>query len=204
MNEFEITCKAKNNDQEALMRLWGKYRKILIGMIGKYRSYHHLSQSEMESEAFEVLLKKLGIFNPEKVRKDPAVWSFSYMLTRGAGDARNRLKNVAGKQNLEKEYFDEDTTLLGSAQNASSIFTVYDPEKVIDSMGKTPKEKTEVFFKSLTPLQRYALDLRRSGRSIAEVADRMGFCRSTIQCWIADARDLASSVFGIRYGKGRC
>jgi len=80
--EFMLVIRAKTGDVAAAKKLWGKYKDILVPM---FRHCKNLTtEDERVSEAALVFARKLELFKPEKVRKQPKDWTFSYMLVGGA------------------------------------------------------------------------------------------------------------------------
>ena len=210
MTEYAITCMAKQGDKKAVEWLWGKYKKSLCGIIGKYWGYHHLPQDEIEEEAIDVLFHKLEIFKPEKVKKTGDVWSFSYMLTSGASHCRNRLKTQGKIDNKIDLYDDTQTgddtpfskTVYRALNFDPSRFDQNNPETaILKTIDGTPGEKASLFLKLLSPLQKTILKLRRRGLTVAQVADRMGRSPYVIRKALTETKQAASSVFGIAYGK---
>ena len=209
VSEFEIVSRAKQGDKQAVEWVWRKYYRLLVGRIYKFRGYHHLSKEEIEGEALDVLFHKLEIFKPERVRKSPDVWSFSYMLSSGAGHARDRLKTRAKVESKVDPYDDtvtgDDTPLsriVNRAYDADPTkFEENNPENtVIKTIDGTPEQKARQFLKALTPIQRTVLKLRREGLTLFQVADRMGRSFSSVRNLLTETKQAASSFFGFRYG----
>jgi len=204
--EFSIVCRAKNGDQDAVEWIWRKYRKLMVGMIGKYWWYHRLSEGEMESEATMAMLHKLEIFKPERVKKSPEEWEFKYMLINAAYHCRSRLKTAAKRKQEEdgesfeeiEEYSHDRTMLKDMVVNNEHQYYVYNPEDIaIRSMDETPEEKAERLMSMLTPIQKTLLELRRKEMTVQEIADHMGWGFTKVRKQIVQARELAHVVFGV-------
>jgi len=210
ISEFEMVCRAKKGDKQAVEWVWRKYYRLLVGRIYKFRGYHHLSKDEIEGEALDVLFHKLEVFKPDRVKKTPDVWSFSYMLSSGAGHARDRLKTRAKIDNRTDPYDDtstgDDTPLsriVNRAYDADPTkFDQNNPENtVIKTIDGTPEQKARQFLKALTPIQRTLLRLRQQGLTLVEVADRMDFSFTRVRNLLTITKQQAVSIFGLPYGK---
>jgi len=109
INEFDLTVAAHNGDQAAAAVLWKRYKRRMMGVIGKYNyRLYQLSDEELESEAADLFMHKLkNIFKPEKVRKSHDEWSFSYMLTGGSRNLRDKIINKNRNYGYYVDGYDE-------------------------------------------------------------------------------------------------
>jgi RNA polymerase sigma factor (sigma-70 family) len=211
--EFDIVCRAKNKDKDAIEWIWKKYRSLMVGMIGDYWWYHRLTEGEMESEAFVSMLRKLEVFRPEKIGKTVEEWRFKYMLISAAWHCRNRLKTKAIRDyTYEGDSYDEDKEMREPGRFSEYIrecpiprdildlnferFQEYNPENIImRETEESLENKAKCFMDMITPFQKTALELRRAGMTIQQVADQMGCCFTKVRKQIVKARKLAYSVF---------
>jgi len=211
--DFHLACKAKEGDQDAVTKLWLRYRKIMVGMVMKYYPYHQLTDKEIEADCFEVMIHKLNLFDPKKWPREPEIWKFSYWLTGGSGHLRNRLKNQAMRDRNIEPYDDnvdenEDQEIIPKTVKQALAhndfpFTVYSPETVLNETPESLEKKKKLLFENLSPFQKLILKLRRQGESLYVIADQMGCSYTKVRCAIRDAKDIASYIFDTQYVKRR-
>jgi hypothetical protein len=206
VTDFELAVAARNGDQAVMNTLWNRYRKIMIGVIGKYNyRLYHLSQAELESEAAEVFMHKLrNVFKPEKVRKPPDEWSFSYMLTGGSSNLRGKIIKQARNYGFDVDVYDEGGDLPESEFLNQTVinrvmqwddreYTKYNPEKTVIEE-RWVSEKMKALNNVLTPFQKIILKLQRAGMTIREIADHMGCGFTKIRLQIVDAKEAAAEI----------
>lgn len=203
--DFELAVAAHNGDMAAAADLWERYRKIMMGVIGKYNyRLYRLSQDELESEAAEVFMHKLkNIFKPEKVRKPPDEWSFSYMLTGGSSNVRGKIINRTRKESDVDEYDEGEDLPESKSLNSAVIcramewddreYTKYNPEKTAIEKSWVA-EKMKALDNILTPFQKAILELHRAGMTVRQIADSMGCGFTKIRLQIVDAKEAAAGV----------
>ena len=206
--DFELAVAAHNGDQEATNILWDRYRFNMIGVLGKYNNrLYQLSQDEMESEAAEVFMHKLKeVFKPEKVKKSPDDWKFSYMLSGGMRNHRNTIIEKSRNYELCVGEYDERDALAESEQRNYSVtralewddreYTKYDPE-ILNINKEWADAKVKVLHQKLTPFQKAVLNLREAGMSLRQIADRMGCGYTKVRIHINNAKQVAAEVFCI-------
>jgi DNA-directed RNA polymerase specialized sigma24 family protein len=76
----------------------------------------------------------------------------------------------------------------------------YNPEiYAMRAIGTPLEDKEQELMDSLTPLQKTILQLRQAGKTVQEIADEMGCGFTKVRLCIVKARELASSIFEVRY-----
>ena len=211
ITEFELAVAAHNGDQAAMETLWKRHRRRMIGMLGKYNNrLYQLTQEEMESEAAEIFMHKLKeIFKPEKVRKSPDEWSFSYMLTGGMRNRRDKLITEYRNHGFYVDEYDETDPSSESEELDHSVYLAlewddseyikYDPERAtLRELDASPEEKEEALMEVLTPFQKALLKLRQADMSIQQIADRMGCGFTKVRKQIIQARELGYAIFEVK------
>ena len=205
-NDYDLTIAAFNGNPEATKILWNRYRLMMIGIIGKYNNrLYQLSNEELESEAVIIFMHKLrNVFKPEKIRKHPNEWSFSYMLT---GGSKNQRSNIINKARNYGYYFDDynesetqfeidfkNQTVLRLAMKWDDYnYKKYNPEAAV--IDKEWESVSILKLNSiLTPFQKAILKLRRAGMSIRQIADHMGCGFTKIRLQIIDAKEAAQEI----------
>jgi hypothetical protein len=202
--DFDLAVAAKNGDQAAANILWLRYRRRMMGIIGKYNyRLYQLSNDELESEAAELFMHKLKeVFKPEKVRKSSGEWSFSYMLTGGSRNWRDKIITETRKH-LRTNDYDERGNLSETHPNDSVPralewndweYTKYNPEKAALENEWDQEEKIMALNKRLTFFQKAILNLRRQGMTVQQIADRMGCGFTKVRVQIIKAKQAASEV----------
>jgi restriction system protein len=211
--EFMLAVRAKFGDKKAFKKLWGKYRSMMIGM---FRFCKNLTIDERMSEAALVFVRKLELFSPEKIGKLPKDWTFSYMLTGGVKNARDKIIRHSKKETLMNFDYNEDlmdydtpipqisitaqTLPIARDVNKFEFEERYNPEILALRAVDTPlEEKKKALMKKLSPLQITILQLRQAGKTVQEIADEMGCGFTKVRMNIVKARELASSIFDVRY-----
>lgn len=211
--EFMLAVRAKIGDKAAFKKLWEKYRSMMVGM---FRFCKNLSIDEQVSEAALVFIRKLELFNPEKIGKiSPEDWSFSYMLTGGVKNARDKIIRNSKKDAKNcvfgfREEFRDESDPLYDAGNAFPIALdinryeygeKYAPEiHALRASDVSLEDKQKALMEKLSPLQISILQLRQAGKTIKEIADEMGCGFTKVRMNIVKAREVASLVFGVQYG----
>ena len=204
--DFGLAVAARNGDRAAASALWARYRRIMMGIIGKYNyRLYRLSNEELESEAAELFMHKLmEVFKPEKVRKSPGEWSFSYMLTGGSRNLRDRIINQTRNCGSIVDEYDEgedapEKELLNQAVIRRAMewddreYIKYNPEKTVIEKSLAAG-KIKALNQILTPFQKAILKLRRTGMTINQIADRMGCGFTKIRLQIVDAKEAAAEI----------
>jgi DNA-directed RNA polymerase specialized sigma24 family protein len=209
--EFMLAVRAKIGDKVAFKKLWEKYRSMMIGM---FRFCKNLSIDERASESALVFVQKLELFRPEKIGKAPEAWTFSYMLTGGVKNARDKIighskKNtkrfVYGFREGMRDEDDPDDAAISVSPvvldlNQYDYKEKYNPE--IHAMREADgslEEKEKELMSKLSPLQISILNLRRTGKTVKQIADEMGCGFTMIRLNIVRARKLASMIFDVKY-----
>jgi hypothetical protein len=211
-SEFMQTVRAKIGDKAAFKKLWDKYRPIMFGM---FRFCINLTADERVSEAALVFVNKLEMFNPEKIGKiSQEDWSFSYMLTGGVKNARDKIirhskkdvkKCVVGYEEKVRDendpsYYTGNTFPVALDVNRYDYEEKYSPEIHALRAADVPLEdKQKALMEKLSPLQITILQLRQAGKTVQEIADEMGCGFTKVRLNIVKARELASSIFDVRY-----
>jgi DNA-directed RNA polymerase specialized sigma24 family protein len=217
--EYFVAVKAKSGDKHAARVLWEAYRPMMIGML---RGCKYLTVSEKESEAALVFFRKLELFDPAKVNKLPEQWTFSYMLTGGMKNARNKIQNHCKRESiircgLMEQFFEEPISTATSDYPIGGFlpvnvvdFNPYEyweknnPElyalRIFDGSMQTKLRRLQ---KRISPLEAAILEFRRAGLSIRAIADQMGCSQSTIKNHIKKAKSIASRVFDIDFSPSR-
>jgi hypothetical protein len=215
--EYFVAVKAKSGDSTAFKKLWETYKPVMIGML---KSCWWLMNDEKTSESAMIFVHKLELFDSSKVKKDPADWTFSYMLTGGMKNLRIHLRNCFRKVTKAEgvfiefdatDYFDDPLLpsypVLHKAPESLIEKNRYDyceknnPEflAVRDAVSLDIKEK--VLKRRLSDFQKSVLEFRRANLIITEIADRMGCSCSKVKANIRKAKEIASGIFGINYVK---
>jgi hypothetical protein len=203
VTEFELAVRAKNGNKEAMRILWEKYRYSLIGILRDVKS---MNREERESEAAELFMHKLmEIFKPEKIGKSKEEWTFSYILTGGARNLRDKLINRSKKDGYFTLDYDEAASPADEETNYAIVNTMawddreymkYNPER---EFIENQKERTVImekqFYKQLTPVQKKILKLRKAGLTLAQVADRMDNSLTMVRKHYSLAKKEAKVVF---------
>jgi len=203
VNDFELAVAAHSGNQAAVDTLWKRHRLRMIGMLGKYNNrLYRLSQEEMESEAAMVFMHKLmEIFRPEKVRKSPAEWSFSYMLTGGMRNHRDGLINKFRNHGVYVDEYSEEDSPEGEQPGLvyralewdDAEYTKYGPEKLAFET-EWADARVEELFQNLTPFQRAVVKLRQAGMTIQQIADRMGCGYTKVRVNVNSAKRAAAEI----------
>ena len=214
-NDLDLATAAHNGDKDAMAILWKKYRRKMMGVIGKYNhALYRMTNDELESEAAELFMHKLMvIFNPEKVRKSSDEWSFSYMLTGGSRNLRDKIIIESRKNRTRMNEYDESgeiskltssftdadprlksTTIQEALEWDDSDFTKYDPEKAAIDNDWDPMLTIKRLEKRFSPFQNAILELRRLGMPVQQIADRMGCGFTKVRLHIVDAKKIAAEL----------
>jgi DNA-directed RNA polymerase specialized sigma24 family protein len=212
-SEFMQAVRAKVGDKGAFKKLWDKYRPMMVGM---FRFCKNLTIDDRASEAALVFVHKLEKFMPEKIGSiSPESWSFSYMLTGGVKNARDKIIRHSEKDTEHylfgfKEEAQDETGLPYYTGNAFPIaldVNKYDYEEkyspeiyAVRAADVSLEDKEKALMGKLSPLQIAILRLRQAGKTIQEIADEMGCGFTKVRLNIVRARELASSVFDVNYG----
>jgi DNA-directed RNA polymerase specialized sigma24 family protein len=211
--EFMLAVRAKIGDKVAFKKLWEKYRSMMVGM---FRFCKNLSIDERVSESALVFVRKLELFRPEKIGKAPEAWTFSYMLTGGVKNARDKIIRHSRKEAKYDFDFDEE---IADYDNPNPNFSVvgktlpvtldvnkfdyeekYNPEiHAMRSADTSLEDKERALMEKLSPLQITILQLRQAGKTVQEIADEMGCGFTKVRLNIVKARELASSIFDVSY-----
>lgn len=193
INEFDLTVSAHNGDQEATTILWKRYKRKMMGVIGKYNyRLYQLSNEELESEAAELFMYKLkNVFKPEKVRKSHNEWSFSYMLTGGSRNLRDKIINKSRNYGFYVDEYSEGEGMPECAMEWNDWeYRKYDPEKAT-----IKAEMEKILYQISTPFQKAILEFRQSGMTVQQIADRMGCGFAKVRRQILKVRYAATTVF---------
>jgi hypothetical protein len=215
--ECFLAVRAKGGDKAAFTSLWNFYKPIMLGML---RSCRWLTFDERSSEAALLFAHKLEIFDPAKVGKSSEDWTFSYMLTGGVKNLRQRLQRCFREDSKVWILFDGNDAMEYLEDPASSDYplsklisgspidcNVYDyceknnPEFLLINSTTELRDKRQRLEKRISLFQKTLLDLRREGKTMAEIADEMGKGVTTVKKYIKDAKEIASRIFGINYVK---
>ncbi|MCL2215348.1 MAG: hypothetical protein FWC06_09145 [Treponema sp.] len=208
-NDLELATAAHNGDQSAMTILWKKYRRKMMGIIGKYNhALYRLTDDELESEAAELFMHKLMIvFNPDKVKKSSDEWRFDYMLTGGSRNLRDKIiiefRNKLTRMN-EYDESDEITNSTDARLKTTTIqealewddrdYTKYDPENTAIDNNWDPTLTVQKIEKKLSPFQNAILELKRLGMTVQQIADHMGCGFTTVRLHIVDAKKVAAKL----------
>ena len=195
-NDFVLCCRSKKGDTEALTVLWERYRNYMIRIFSVFSLYHNLETSEIESESFILFSHKLDIFNPDKVKKEKSEWSFSYMLSGGVVNERDKLRNRKIKEWKNENTFNDIAEIKQEFWPAFLTMR-YNPENLFSKNHLA--EKKELFLKQLTDEQNSILQLRRKGVTVAGIADAMGCSVSKIRHRIYELKTQAKLIFEYTY-----
>jgi hypothetical protein len=211
-SEFMQAVRAKIGDKAAFKKLWGKYRPVMSGM---FRFCKNLTADERVSEAALVFVSKLEMFNPEKIGKiSQEDWSFSYMLTGGVKNARDKIirhskkdvkKCVVGYEEKVRDeddpsYYAGNTFPVALDVNRYDYEEKYNPEiHALRAVDVPLEDKQKALMEKLSPLQITILQLRQAGKTVQEIADEMGCGFTKVRLNIVKARELASSIFDVKY-----
>jgi DNA-directed RNA polymerase specialized sigma24 family protein len=211
--EFMLAVRAKIGDRKAFEKLWKKYCPVMTGM---FRFCRNLTKEERASEAALVFVRKLELFCPEKIGQVPKDWTFSYMLTGGVKNARDKIirhsiKDVDHDLDFDEETLYTDTMNQNFAIVGKTLSTMievnkfeyeekYNPELyAMRTADVSLEEKEKALMTKLSPVQRTILQLRQAGKTLKEIADEMGCGFAKVRMSIIKAREVASSVFDIEY-----
>jgi DNA-directed RNA polymerase specialized sigma24 family protein len=211
--EFMLAVKAKAGDKRAFKNLWEKYKLMMAGM---FRYCKNLTFEERISESALVFVRKLELFQPDRIGKPPEAWTFSYMLTGGVKNARDKIIRHSKKDAEKDLVFSEaasdyddipaNSSIMGNTLsvaldvNRYEYEEKYSPEIHAMRASDTPlEEKEKEFLNKLSPLQITILQLRRAGKTVQEIADEMGCGFTKVRLNIVKARQLASSIFEVEY-----
>jgi DNA-directed RNA polymerase specialized sigma24 family protein len=203
VTELELVVRAQKGDKKAMSVLWEKYRFSLIGILRDVKS---MQREERESEAAELFMHKLmEIFKSEKIGKSKEEWTFSYILTGGARNLRDKLINRSKKDGCFTLDYDEavspaDEEINYAVANAMAWndqeYMKYNPEsEIIEKQKEDPAITEKRLYEQLSPIQRSILKLRKAGLSLQEVADRMDSSLSMVRKQYSRAKQEARIVF---------
>jgi hypothetical protein len=216
--EYFVAVRAKNGDKIAVESLWNSYKFSLIGML---KSIHQLSYAEKVSEVSLLFFHKLELFDPEKVKKKPEDWTFSYMLTGGMKNLCWHLKHYFLRDSrFTKTFVEYDPTdaldapvssdypigkeRIGSYfdKNPYDYLEKNNPEILaMRCIGGSLRERAGKFYERLSSFDKTILEFRRAGLPLREIADEMGCGYLKIRIHIAKMKEIASFIFGISYMK---
>jgi DNA-directed RNA polymerase specialized sigma24 family protein len=208
--EFMLAVRAKFGDKAAFAGLWNKYRSMMCGML---RFCKNLTEDERVSEAALVFVKKIELFRPERVKKNPEEWTFSYMLTGGVKNARDKIIRHSKKESRRDfDYVDDlpsdtdtDTAYVNAFAasveiNRYEYMEKYSPEvHALRATDVSLEDKQKELLESLSPLQITILKFRQAGLTIQQIADEMGCGFTKVRLQIVEARQTASAIFGVEY-----
>jgi DNA-binding CsgD family transcriptional regulator len=216
-SEYDLTLRAKNGDASANIELWQYYKPVVISML---KVFPGMDKREKLSEGYLVFLHKLDLFNPDKVY-DPNKFTLSYMLTGGLKNLRKHLfyKLRYESANISRKPFDDTPEVTADIDYPFLLFTdcgddfefkkeeaferinkevfnSYNPENTFIRLNENElKEKEQLLYSKLTDVQKEILQLRKDGRTYAEVAKMLGYSITTIKAYYLAAKDLAKEIF---------
>ncbi|MGL5913564.1 MAG: RNA polymerase sigma factor [Bacteroidales bacterium] len=204
MNEFELASRAKTGDKKAVEILWNRYKTVSSSILW---CVAHMEKEELESEAFMLFMHKLDLFDPKKIGQTEENWSFSFMITGGMKNLRNKLINQNRKYCEEVKTSYEESEEEGvnqwGANKALFGLHVYDryntEEIIIRSEEESTERRVKNLYAKLSVFEKVVLEKRRAGLKLQEIADELGCSLSKVKSHLKIAKQVASRVFEVSY-----
>lgn len=126
--EYELSIKAKNGDQEAIKKLVNSNLKFVVKVAARYQN-RGLSLAELISEGNLGLIKAIEKFDPEKENKliSYAVWWIKQRILFALAEKTNVIRmplgkaNIANKVKIAKDRYFSETGRHASLDKLSEI-----------------------------------------------------------------------------------
>ncbi len=176
MSDEQLVAGGLSADGGRVTELISRYSNLVFSMAKRYAAY--ADYEELVSDGLDALLNAISSYDEQR----GSFGAFASVCI------SNRMKNTTDKAIRRKSRL-EDESKLDSLQDS-----VPSPEDIV-IMKESASEMSEQMKKLLSPLELRCLEGVILGRSYAEIAEKLGIERKSVDNAVARARAKLKAVF---------
>ena len=177
-------------------KIWERYKhKVQMTVWKVGYTVDHLA--ELESEAYLLFRNRLSKTDINRI-KDPTTWSFSagfyFEMKRLVPNQYNAYEK--NDQHLGYDETTQDVTdgasLRGRVWNIGS--ETFSPETILFNSSSVQKDAVRALMKSITPVERTIIRMKRKGASLTQIAEAVGKSPTRVKQHLLQCKKIAAKL----------